>query len=110
MMKDCWDTYVKYGFGSNEVDVVKKRGIDRIPLYQSIKGLTIIDSLDTLLIMGLYPEYLVGRNWIENKLEFSSGQYINLFESNIRVFGGLLSTYYLTKDQVHFGLKFVIPR
>lgn len=33
-------------------------------------GLTIVDSLDTLLILGLDEEYQEARHWVANNLHF----------------------------------------
>ena len=33
-------------------------------------GLTVVDSLDTLLILGLDEEFAEARNWVANHLDF----------------------------------------
>ena len=33
-------------------------------------GVTIVDCLDTLLLMGLQEEYLEAREWVANNLHF----------------------------------------
>ncbi|KAF0992182.1 hypothetical protein HZS_2827, partial [Henneguya salminicola] len=100
MMKECWSVYVKYAFGRNEADVLKKIGNSRSEIYHSAKGITIIDSLDTLLLMNMYDEYSMARDWTKNSLHFKPGDHINLFESTIRIFGGLLSAYYLSNEDL----------
>lgn len=37
-------------------------------------GLTIIDSLDTLLLVGLEEEYMEGRHWVANYLRMDRRQ------------------------------------
>ena len=59
-------------------------------------GLTIVDSLDTLLIAGLMDEYHQARHWVANHLVFSDGSNVQFFEVNIRILGGLVSAYYLS--------------
>lgn len=58
-------------------------------------GLTIVDSLDTLLLAGLTHEYKQARDWVADHLEFRDGSKVQFFEVNIRILGGLLSAYYL---------------
>ena len=65
-------------------------------------GLTLVDSLDTLLIMGLRDEFLEARNWVESSLAVNPDVDVNLFETTIRVLGGLLASFHLSAgDQVH---------
>ena len=64
-------------------------------------GLTLVDSLDTLLIMGLRDEFLEARNWVEKSLAVNPDMDVNLFETTIRVLGGLLASFHLSAgDQV----------
>jgi mannosyl-oligosaccharide alpha-1,2-mannosidase len=55
---------------------------------------TLVDSLDTLWIMGLYGEFELALVELP-KIDFTGkeGCQINLFETTIRHFGGLLSTF-----------------
>ena len=41
-------------------------------------GLTIVDSLDTLLIMGLHREAKQARNWIKQKLNLNQGNSVSV--------------------------------
>ena len=43
-------------------------------------GLTLIDSLDTLLVMQLDEEAELALQWIEQSLSFGEQEEINLFE------------------------------
>ncbi len=43
-------------------------------------------------------EFAEARKWVETELSFSKNVDVNLFESTIRILGGLLSTYHLTGD------------
>ena len=63
-------------------------------------GLTLIDSLDTMLVMNLKEEFKEARNWVEEDLSFNVNKDVNLFETTIRVLGGLLSTYHLSGDKI----------
>ena len=64
-------------------------------------GATIVDSLDTLHIMGLKAEYEAGREWVAASLDLSSLQgELSVFETNIRYIGGLLAAFSLTGDEL----------
>lgn len=45
-------------------------------------------------------EFAEARAWVEKELSFSKNVDVNLFETTIRVLGGLLSTYHLSGDQL----------
>eukprot|EP01126_Amoeba_proteus_P036523 TRINITY_DN3729_c0_g2_i1.p1 TRINITY_DN3729_c0_g2~~TRINITY_DN3729_c0_g2_i1.p1 ORF type:complete len:639 (-),score=128.12 TRINITY_DN3729_c0_g2_i1:147-2063(-) len=63
-------------------------------------GLTLIDSLDTMLIMGFDDLYKESRDWIQTNLGFDKDISVSVFEITIRCLGGLLSAYHLTKDEL----------
>jgi len=43
-------------------------------------GYTVVDSLDTMLIMGLNEEYQLARSWVENELTFDKDSAFSTFE------------------------------
>jgi hypothetical protein len=43
-------------------------------------GYTVVDSIDTMLLMGLDGEYLRARSWIEHKLSFDRDAPFSTFE------------------------------
>lgn len=43
-------------------------------------------------------EFAKAREWVAKELSFDRNVDVNLFESTIRILGGLLSTYHLTGD------------
>ena len=59
-------------------------------------GYTIVDTLDTLLLMGLDDEYGRARDWVAKSLNFDLDAEFNTFETTIRLLGGLLSAYHLS--------------
>eukprot|EP01120_Amphizonella_sp_Union-15-10_P009005 TRINITY_DN3329_c0_g1_i2.p1 TRINITY_DN3329_c0_g1~~TRINITY_DN3329_c0_g1_i2.p1 ORF type:complete len:414 (+),score=58.25 TRINITY_DN3329_c0_g1_i2:334-1575(+) len=63
-------------------------------------GVTIVDSLDTMLLMGLDKHFKRARNWIEKNLKWDKSVTVSVFETNIRYLGGLLSAFDLTKDKL----------
>ncbi|GCB74800.1 mannosyl-oligosaccharide 1,2-alpha-mannosidase IA-like [Scyliorhinus torazame] len=99
MMKFAWDNYRQYAWGTNELKPLSKSGHSS-GLFGGLLGATIVDSLDTLYIMGLQEEFREAREWVESNLDFSVNGEVSVFEVTIRFVGGLLSAYYLTGDEL----------
>lgn len=89
---------MKYAWTHNELKPVSKTGMSQNIFGNAKTGATIIDSLDTLYLMGLTDEFEKAKSWVFNEFEFNSKSELSVFETNIRFIGGLLSTYYLTGD------------
>jgi mannosyl-oligosaccharide alpha-1,2-mannosidase len=53
-----------------------------------------------MYIMGFQREFFEARDWVEDSLNFEGSKNVNLFETTIRVMGGLLSAYHLSGDQM----------
>uniref|UniRef100_A0A8C0SE76 alpha-1,2-Mannosidase n=1 Tax=Canis lupus familiaris TaxID=9615 RepID=A0A8C0SE76_CANLF len=51
-------------------------------------------------ILGLKKEFEEARKWVSKKLRFQKDVDVNLFESTIRILGGLLSAYHLSGDEL----------
>ena len=100
-MKHAWDNYVSYSWGENELRPVSKQGHSTSIFGSSSMGATIVDSLDTLFIMGMSKEFEKGKEWISNNLDLNqmSGD-VSVFETNIRYVGGLLTAYAFTGDDM----------
>ncbi|XP_033223697.1 endoplasmic reticulum mannosyl-oligosaccharide 1,2-alpha-mannosidase [Belonocnema kinseyi] len=93
--KHSWAGYKKYAWGHDNVKPISKGYSEWFGL-----GLTIVDSLDTLYIMGLNEEFKEAREWVANSLVFTLNRDVNLFEVTIRVLGGLLAAYHLSGDKL----------
>merc|ERR1719211_771115 len=52
-MRHAWDNYVRYAWGRNELKPASKRGHSASVFGSSPMGATVVDSLDTLYIMGM---------------------------------------------------------
>ncbi len=48
----------------------------------------------------LLTEFAEAREWVARELSFDKNVDVNLFESTIRILGGLLSTFHLTEDSM----------
>ncbi|RWS31610.1 mannosyl-oligosaccharide alpha-1:2-mannosidase isoform A-like isoform X2 [Leptotrombidium deliense] len=101
MMRHAWNGYVKYAWGDNELRPVSRSGYSPTLLGDTKLGMTIVDALDTLLIMNMNSEFEKGREWIANKFNMDNVyESVSVFEVNIRFVGGLLSCFALTNDSM----------
>ena len=104
----CWNSYKKCAWGHDTLHPISCRGSDS----NFNMGLTMIDSLDTMILMaqndGNYGDSLsstvlneinVAKDWISEHLTYDHND-ISLFESTIRLLGGLLSSYHLTREKI----------
>lgn len=93
-----WAGYKKYAWGKDSYRPIAKRGSDFGPKPM---GWIIVDSLDTMHIMGLNQQLKEAREWVENVLDYDMSYEVNTFETTIRMLGGLLSAFYLTSDSLY---------
>uniref|UniRef100_A0A8C5NC48 alpha-1,2-Mannosidase n=1 Tax=Gouania willdenowi TaxID=441366 RepID=A0A8C5NC48_GOUWI len=91
--RHAWRGYKDFAWGHDELRPISKSYSEWFGL-----GLTLIDALDTMWIMGLKEEFEEAKAWVASELSFNRNVDVNLFESTIRILGGLLSTYHLTGD------------
>lgn len=98
-MKYAYNCYKKCAWGFDTVHPMSCTGTnDAFDL-----GLAMIDALDTLIIMNMGDPDIDIENdlndikeWVTNKMRFNQKNEVSLFESTIRVLGGLLAAYHLT--------------
>lgn len=90
----AWSGYRNYAMGNDELMPLSRRGVDGLGGL----GATVVDSLDTAIIMGADDIVSEASKWIEDNLmkKISEKGQVNLFETTIRVLGGLLSAYHLS--------------
>lgn len=91
--RHAWKGYKDHAMGYDELKPIKKSGVDGLGGL----GATIVDALDTAIIMGCDDIVQDAADWIEHELPrrlHEKGQ-VNLFETTIRVLGGLLSAFHL---------------
>ncbi|RKP05849.1 class I Alpha1,2-mannosidase, partial [Thamnocephalis sphaerospora] len=98
-VKGCWQAYRRDAFGADEYLPLSRSGRFFGDKHRGV-GFTIADTLDTLLITGLRAEYEEGRNWVARNLTFNVNATVSVFETTIRVLGGLLSAYALSGDAI----------
>ncbi|XP_043713221.1 mannosyl-oligosaccharide 1,2-alpha-mannosidase MNS1 isoform X2 [Telopea speciosissima] len=95
-MLHAWASYEKYAWGQDELQPQTKNGVNSFGGL----GATIVDSLDTLFIMGLKEQFQKAKEWVTNSLDFNKDYEASVFETTIRIVGGLLSAYDLSEDRV----------
>ncbi|ORZ21093.1 glycoside hydrolase [Absidia repens] len=90
----AWNGYKTYSWGFDE-----NRPVSNSPLNsRNGWGATIVDSLDTLYIMGLMDEFKEAREFVAAIDWGSTNDHVQVFETCIRYVGGLLSAYDLSHD------------
>eukprot|EP00794_Sanderia_malayensis_P015672 gene15672-17252_t len=96
--RHAWKAYKEYAWGHNELQPISKTHNEWFGL-----GLTLVDSLDTMWLMNLKDDYKEARDWVDKNLHFHQAGDVNLFETTIRILGGLLSIYHLTDDAMYLA-------
>lgn len=91
-----WNSYRQYAWGQDELKPVSKTGSQN----WGGMGVTLVDSLDTLWLMGLHKEFDEAKKWVQTSLTFDHAGAVSVFETTIRELGGLLSAYDLSGDKV----------
>jgi len=94
MVSWAWQGYANSAFGFDELKPLSRGGSDWLHL-----GLTVVDGLDTLRLAGLEEEYAAARDWVVSHLDYEEAHtpdvYVNVFETSIRVLGGLAAAHHL---------------
>jgi mannosyl-oligosaccharide alpha-1,2-mannosidase len=68
MAKHAWDGYTQYAWGQNELKPITKSGHSAVVFGKTPLGATIVDSLDTLYLMGLQDRFEQGVQWVRLSL------------------------------------------
>src|SRR5689334_4820720 len=92
----AWNGYKKYCWGHDDLKPLSKTCHD---WYAEPLLMTPVDSLDTMMLMGFDDEAKTTREYIATHLSFDKDTYVQNFEITIRLLGGLLSSYEMTRDK-----------
>ena len=98
-MRWAWRNYREHAWGKDQIKPISG-GSESFPLKNHHLGLSLIEALDTLWIMGLDEEFEDGLDWVKSHLSFDVDGEISVFETSIRLVGGLLSAYHASADPV----------
>ncbi|PAA53102.1 hypothetical protein BOX15_Mlig007829g1, partial [Macrostomum lignano] len=98
-VQHAWRQYRRHSWGANELApgaVAPSKEADRLVGRKS--GLTIVESLATLHLMGLDEELLQAQEWIDNRFDFTNTtEPVSTAATSSRLLGGLLSAFSLTE-------------
>lgn len=87
----AWDSYESNAFGEDEVSAMS--GLGRRTSLGGL-GATVVDSLDTLYIMGgLEGRYERAREWVDKKMNMQDVGAVSAFETSIRILAVCVSMY-----------------
>ena len=98
-MRWAWRNYREHAWGKDQIKPISG-GSESFPLKNHHLGLSLIEALDTLWIMGLDEEFHEGVDWVKSDLSFDVDGEVSVFETSIRLVGGLLSAYHASADPV----------
>ncbi|KAG6807905.1 hypothetical protein H0H87_000817, partial [Tephrocybe sp. NHM501043] len=79
--KHSWTAYERDAMGDDNYHPISKTGTNLTDAGGI--GYTVIDSLDTIQLMGLDSEYARARKWIANSLSFDRDGNFNTFEASL---------------------------
>lgn len=97
----AWDAYATSAWGHDELLPLSQAGTDT---FAEGLGTTIVDSLSTLYILGgLDGRYDAAREWVRTNLDFAKVGRVIVFETVIRILGGLVSIYHLSGDDMYLA-------
>ncbi|KAJ3035793.1 Mannosyl-oligosaccharide 1,2-alpha-mannosidase IA, partial [Rhizophlyctis rosea] len=111
MMMHAWDSYTTYASPADELHPIARKPKNWYDPHTLLS--TPIDALDTLFIMNLTSRYTAAKSLVLSSLNLNLNTSINVFETTIRILGGLLSAYELEGDErlleraTELGRKFV---
>jgi mannosyl-oligosaccharide alpha-1,2-mannosidase len=94
----AWRNYVARAFGHDQIKPVSG-GFEEFFVPGRPMGLTIVEALDTLWLMELDTELEQGLAWVRANLNFNVNASFQVFETNIRMLGGLLSAYHCVGER-----------
>lgn len=100
-----YNSYMKYAYPHDELMPLSCRGRARgvTPSRGDIDdslgnfSLTLVDTLDTLVVVGELNEFERAVRLVVSNVRFDSDFVVSVFETNIRMLGGLLSGHVLAK-------------
>ncbi|KAI5649349.1 hypothetical protein M9H77_35354 [Catharanthus roseus] len=94
MFYHAFNGYMEHAFPRDELKPLSCEGEDTLGGY----ALTLIDALDTLALLGDRERFASSVEWIGKNLRFEINKTVSVFETTIRVLGGLLSAHLIASD------------
>src|SRR3954468_22780555 len=78
-MRWAWRNYREHAWGKDQIKPISG-GYESFPLKNHHLGLSLIEALDTLWIMGLDEEFRDGVDWVKANLSFDVDGEVSVFE------------------------------
>ncbi|SCU92421.1 LAFA_0F10330g1_1 [Lachancea sp. 'fantastica'] len=100
-----WHDYVSHGWDADVYHPLSRKGSYMYGSTEKPLGWIIVDSIDSMFLMynssthhqeEFKVEILRAEHWISTKLDYDIDVSVSLFETTIRMLGGLLSAYHLS--------------
>ena len=98
-MRWAWGEYRRRTWGKDEIKPISG-GNHAFPLKKKHLGLSLIEAMDTLWVMGLDAEFADALGWVKEHARFDVDGEVSVFETSIRLVGGLLSAHHACGDPV----------
>ncbi|HEX7694240.1 MAG TPA: glycoside hydrolase family 47 protein [Sphingomonas sp.] len=98
-MRWAWGNYRERAWGKDDFRPVSG-GNKSFPLRDHHLGLSLIEAMDTLWVMGLDQEFADALDWVKANADFDVDGEVSVFETEIRLVGGLLSAHHACGDPV----------
>merc|ERR1711991_917836 len=96
MFHHGWDSYRNHaGFEKDELMPVTCRGHSKMGGIST----TLVDSLDMLAVVGDAKGFTEGVDWVLKHLNFDKDTNVSVFETNIRILGGLLAAHMIAVNE-----------
>ncbi|WP_267383005.1 MULTISPECIES: glycoside hydrolase family 47 protein [unclassified Sphingomonas] len=96
-MRWAWANYRAHAWGRDQILPISG-GYESFPLKTHHLGLSLIEAMDTLWVMGLDAEFAEAQRWVRAHLSFDVDGEVSVFETAIRLLGGLLSAHHASGD------------
>ena len=93
----AWDNYHRLAWGKDQIKPISG-GNESFPLKGHHLGLSLVEGLGTLWVMGLDDQFDAGVAWVKESLDFDVDGEVSVFETSIRFLGGLLSAHHACGD------------
>lgn len=93
MFQHAYNSYLEHAYPYDELRPLSCDGVDTWGSY----SLTLIDALDTLAVIGNYSEFRRVYGIIEQRKNFDSNINVSVFETNIRIVGGLIAAHLMAR-------------
>lgn len=94
----AWNGYKRFAWGSDEVKPISGKPVNFFVPGHAF-GLSMIEAMDTLYVMGLDDELASCVRWLRSHLDFDVDANVQMFEAVIRMVAGLTTGYYATGDR-----------